>query len=244
MGYARKARRASVTFEIPRVGCQWGATPVRSMMEDMRRTIRLAGATASCPDGLPFSCWKGLANLAVTALHDTYGRTPVPSTGRPTSRFGPCDLNGSLLVLLPKVPSGWDPTLGACRCPSDTRPSMLVDTSSWLFAGALRLRVQRKGWACLPACVLQCAHNLGECGLAEGRHEEGGSVEKGPCGLLVRAQSRFPLLGAWLAPPSVGAALGPRACPLVYPGSASQPGFGITSAFGPGSAKYPRIIHQ
>lgn len=102
------------------------ASYVRTTIEDVRRAIQLRGAAALGPDGLPNSCWKGLGDLAVTALHDMLGtRTRAGSDealmreyGSTDDRFGPCDCNGSLLVLLRKA--GRHPRLGAYHRPSDT----------------------------------------------------------------------------------------------------------------------------
>ena len=79
--------------------------------EHVTRAIKAAGATAPGPDGIPYSHWKGLGDLAATTLHDTLGALMEEDSeaamlrdyGLGDNRFGDCDFNGSLLVLLPKT---------------------------------------------------------------------------------------------------------------------------------------------
>jgi len=114
--------------------------------EHVRRALKTAGATAPGPDGIPYSFWKGIGEVGVTVLTDTLRammaegseETMLMEYGSGDNRFGDCDFNGSLLVLLPKKTSGHDPAAGAFYDPGDTRPLMLVDTSNRLLASALR----------------------------------------------------------------------------------------------------------
>jgi len=118
--------------------------------EHVRRAIRAAGDTAPGPDGIPYSFWKNLGDLGVTVLYDTLIALMADDSeaamlrdyGSGDNRFGDCDFNGSLLVLLPKKPAGHDAAVGDFFDPSDTRPLMLVDTSNRLLASALRFAVE------------------------------------------------------------------------------------------------------
>ena len=118
--------------------------------EHIIRAIKAAGATAPGPDGIPYSFWQGLGEVGVTVLYDTLmalmedgsETAMLRDYGSGDNRFGDCDFNGSLLVLLPKKPTGHDAVAGAFYDPADTRPLMLVDTSNRLLASALRFAIE------------------------------------------------------------------------------------------------------
>ena len=118
--------------------------------DHVRHALKAAGATAPGPDGIPYSFWRGIGEVGVEVLTDTMQammvegseETMVREYGSGDNRFGPCDFNGSLLALLPKKPTGQDPTAGTFYCPADTRPLMLVDTSNRLLASALRFAIE------------------------------------------------------------------------------------------------------
>jgi len=119
-------------------------------VEHVRRAVEAAGATAPGPDGIPYAYWKGLGDLGVTVLFDTLqtmmeedsAQAILRDYGSGDNRFGDCDFNASLLVLLPKKPTGHDEAAGDFHAPGDTRPLMLVDTSNRLLASALRFAVE------------------------------------------------------------------------------------------------------
>lgn len=118
--------------------------------DHLRRALRAAGNTAPGPDGIPYAFWRGVGDLGLGVLEDALRELMLEgsdvalarSYGSSDSRFGVCDFNASLLVLLPKKPAGVDPVAGDYHAPEDTRPLMLVDTSNRLLASALRYAVE------------------------------------------------------------------------------------------------------
>ena len=119
--------------------------------EDVGRAIRLAGASAPGPDGIPYSYWKGIAKTGEKVLADCI-RSMAADDGieRMTDgyasvddRFGECDFNASLLVLLPKKASGNSEEMGEYYAPENTRPLMLVDTSNRILASTLRIKMEK-----------------------------------------------------------------------------------------------------
>ena len=94
--------------------------------------------------------WKGVGELGASVLTDCLqDMVQDGATSRARQQYGPfddrlgdCDINASLLVLLPKKPSARDELLGPVHTPEDTRPLMLVDTSNRLLANAIRWRLE------------------------------------------------------------------------------------------------------
>ncbi len=129
-------------------------------VDDAAKTVRRAGSTAPGPGRIPHSFWKGIGELGYTALYDVLralmqdgsDERMVAEYGSADDDFGRCDFNPSLLVLIPKKPSGSDAELGPFFKPEDTRLLMLVDTSNRIIASVINTKLEPAAEKVLSDC--------------------------------------------------------------------------------------------
>ena len=110
-------------------------------MQDVQQAIDRSPATAPGPDGIPFVAWRRLGPVAAAVLHEAYGQLASAEGQEAISRHLP-DYNESLMVFLPKGPSGVDGRGVPHYRPSDTRPLNLSNTDSRILASAVRSRIE------------------------------------------------------------------------------------------------------
>ena len=99
------------------------------------------------PDGIPFMAWRALGPLAEHVLYDAFQALAHGQDGQALDDLmdGPSpelQFNASLMVFLPKSPTGRDPHHGDFFQPADTRPLNIVNADNRILANAVRLRVE------------------------------------------------------------------------------------------------------
>ena len=114
---------------------------------DISKAIAMTSQSAPGPDGVPYSAWRRLGDLAVDVLFSA-AATLSTATGqeRLLAAFPlDCDhntpFNEAVMVFIPKKV---EKVVGGVSCcePGDVRPLSLVNTDNRLMANAVRLRVE------------------------------------------------------------------------------------------------------
>jgi len=91
-------------------------------LDNIQEEIAKPRCSAPGPDGIPFSVYRSLADIAGPILYDVANRLSEDESGAPP------DFNSALLYLLPK---------GQTYTPEDTRPISITNTDNRLIAAAI-----------------------------------------------------------------------------------------------------------
>ncbi len=124
-----------------REGDKWHPT-----REDVARVIKHSGISAPGPDGIPYSAWRRLGDLAIDilfAVTQAIGKEEVDDLLKGLDPIGDGSshtFNLGNMIFLPKKVAGTDPLLGDYYTVNDVRPLMVVNTDNRLVANTLRKR--------------------------------------------------------------------------------------------------------
>ena len=105
--------------------------------KDVEKALKMAGDSRPGPDGIPFSAWRALGPLGITALWEA-GEGMASGLNNEDSIHN--KFNESLLCCLPKQPTRTDEAGTQVYVPSGTRPLSITNTDNRIVANAYRLR--------------------------------------------------------------------------------------------------------
>ena len=108
---------------------------------DMAKAIRQTSQSAPGPDGIPFSAWRAVEELAADVLYKAF--RAMGGAGGLAALEQECpNFNESLMVFLPKKADGADAAGNPVYTPENTRPLSITNTDNRLLASAVRLKVE------------------------------------------------------------------------------------------------------
>ena len=110
--------------------------PTTVNRKEVAMAIKYSGNSAPGPDGIPYAAYRALGSGAVDILHGVAAQLVEEEDF--IDYLDP-EFNHSILVCLPKKPSGQDDNLQNYYALENTRPLSIVDTANRLIASCIKL---------------------------------------------------------------------------------------------------------